>query len=228
MKLKDILSKVIKGEALTDAEKAFLEAADPDKERDTAAAAARRQAEGERDDLKKRLEKLEADRAEEKRLADEKAAAGMTEAQKREQAFADLQRQVAELTKGKTEAEQRAAAAQRSTAIRDRAKAAGIVLAPKTVNEALFFQLLEQTLAGVDVSNETAVAAAMEKFKSENPGIIQAPGGGAGLKPGDPAAVQGSKNPWAKETFNLTEQMLIQQKDPAQAQALAQAAGVTL
>ena len=228
MTLKEVLAKVAKGETLTDAEKAFLAGVDPEKERDEAAAAARRKAEGERDTLKAQLDKLTADAAELKRQADEKAAAGMTESQKQTAALAALSAQVAALTKGKEEAEARVNQANRSQAIREKAKAAGIILAPKTVNEGLFNQLMEAHLAGVDVADETALKTALERFKAENAGIIQAPGSGAGFKPGEPGVTPSGKNPFHKDSFNLTEQVELVNRDPAAAKALAEQAGVKI
>lgn len=228
MTLKEVLAKVAKGETLTDAEKAFVAGVDPDKERDDAAAAARRKAESDRDTLKAQLDKLTADAAEAKRLADEKAAAGMTETQKQTKLLADLQAKVAAITKSKEEAETRANAVQRSQAIREKAKAAGIILAPKTVNEGLFNQLMEAHLAGVDVADEAALKTALERFKSENAGIILAPGSGAGFKPGEPGAPFQGPNPFKTETFNLTEQVALQNRDPAAAKSLAEQAGVKL
>lgn len=228
MTLKEVFGKVAKGEPLTDAEKAFLAGVDPEKERDEAAAAARRKAEGERDTLKAQLDKLTADAAEVKRLADEKAAAGMTESQKQTAALAALSAQVAALTKGKEDAEARVNQANRSQAIREKAKAAGIILAPKTVNEGLFNQLMEAHLAGVDVADETALKTALERFKAENAGIIQAPGSGAGFKPGEPGVIPSGKNPFHKDSFNLTEQVELVNRDPAAAKALAEQAGVKI
>lgn len=56
-------------------------------------------------------------------------------------------------------------------------------------------------------------------FKVEqNPGYNPSSGNGAG----------GEKNPWKKESFNLTEQGKILKTDPAKAKQLASAAGVNL
>ena len=52
MKIKAILDKVLKGEALTDDEKKFLGEYDEQKLLDAAAGAARKKAEGERDQFK--------------------------------------------------------------------------------------------------------------------------------------------------------------------------------
>ena len=228
MTIKEVLAKVAKGETLTEEEKSVLSAYDPDKAANDAAAAARRKAEQEASDAKAELKKLQDTADAAKKAQDDANKANQTEAQRKEAEFKALQTQVAELTKSKTEAETKAATAIRSQLIRDKAKAAGIVLAPKTVSEQLYFQLMEATLTGVDVSDETALAAALEKFKTENPGVIAAPGSGSGVKTGDPSSPTGGKNPWAKGSENLTEQMAIYAKDPSAAKGLAAAAGVQL
>lgn len=228
MTIKEVLAKVRKGEALTDEEKAILDAYDPDKAANDAAAAARRKAEQEASDAKAALKKLQDDADAAKKAQDDANKANQTEAQRKDAEFKALQAQVAELTKSKTEAESKANALNRSQSIRDKAKAAGIGLAPKTVSEALFFQMLEATLTGVDVSDETALTAALEKFKTENPGVIAAPGSGSGVPTGSPASLTGGKNPWAKGSENLTEQMSIYAKDPVAAKGLAAAASVQL
>jgi len=49
---------------------------------------------------------------------------------------------------------------------------------------------------------------------------------GTGIAPGLPAPIApGIKNPWAKETINRTEQVLLKKKDPRLAAQLMQAAG---
>ena len=228
MTIKEVLAKVRKGEALTDDEKVILDGYDPDKAANDAAAAARRKAEQDTADAKAALKKLQDEADAAKKAQDDAHKASQTEAQRRDAEFKAMQAQVAELTEAKTEAETRAAALNRSQSIRDKAKAAGIGLAPKTVSESLFFQMLEATLTGIDVSDETALTAALEKFKTENPGVIAAPGSGSGVASGSPSSLSGGKNPWAKGSENLTEQMAIYAKDPGAAKGLAAAAGVQL
>lgn len=228
MTIKEVLAKVRKGETLTDEEKAILDAYDPDKAANDAAAAARRKAEQDTADAKAALKKLQDEADAAKKASEDASKANQTEAQRRDAEFKAMQAQVAELTKSKTEAETRATALNRSQSIRDKAKAAGIGLAPKTVSEALFFQMLEATLTGIDVSDEAAMTAALEKFKTENPGVIAAPGVGSGVKTGDPSSLTGGKNPWGKESFNVTEQVKLFQTDPAKAKQMASEAGVTL
>lgn len=228
MSIKDILAKVAKGEALTDQEKSDLAAYDPDKAANDAAAAARRKAEQEATDAKAALKKLQDEADAATKAAQDAAKANLTEAQRKDAEFKALQTQVSELTKSKTEAETKASALNRSQSIRDKAKAAGIGLAPKTVNEALFYQMLEATLSGVDVADEPALTAALEKFKTENPGVIAAPGSGSGVPTGSPSSLNGGKNPWGKDSFNVTEQVKMFQTDPAKAKQMANEAGVTL
>ena len=228
MSIKEITAKVLKGEALTDAEKAFLQSYDPDKDKNDAAAAARRKAEEERDAAKAETDKLKK-QAEDAKQAEEAAKQSqMTEAQKRDAEFKKMQDQLAKLTKDRDDSASQAAAATRSQSIRDAAKAAGISLAPKTVSEKLFFQMLETTLSGVDVSDKTKLTEALDRFKGENPGIIAAPGKGSGVNPGDPFSRAGAKNPWAKDSINVTEQVAMYEKDPAAARSLAAEAGVKL
>lgn len=229
MTIKEISAKILKGEQLTDAEKAFLQAYDPDKDKNDAAAAARRRAEEERDAAKAEADKLKKQIDDAKQAEEAAKQSQMTESQKRDAEFKKMQDQIAQLTKERDDNASKAAATQRSQSIRDAAKAAGIALAPKTVSEGLFYRMLETTLSGVDIANQTALTEALDKFKAENPGIITAPGNGSGVDTGKPSDGSKSKsNPWAKETFNLTEQVTLFEKSPDQARALAAEAGVKL
>jgi hypothetical protein len=191
MTIKETLAKIAKGEALTDEEKSSLAAYDPEKAVNDAAAAARRKAEEQAAAFKKQLDEFQSSTAAQAAAMEEEKKAKMTEAQKREAFLADLQKKVEGLEKAKADAERQTKAIQRSQAIRDAAKAAGIALAPKTVSEKLFFQMLESTLDGVDVAQEEQLKAALEGFKAENAGVILAPGSGTGGDPGKPAGPVG-------------------------------------
>lgn len=228
MNLKDILAKIAKGEAITDAEKAFIESYDPIKATNDAAAAARRKAEEDAAKYKAELDKIKADAEEAARIAQDEKNKGMTENEKLTAQLKTLADSVSALTKGKEEAEAKAQATLRSQAIRDAAKKAGITLAPKTVDERLFFRILESTLEGVDVADAEKLNASLTEFKESNAGIILAPGaGGAGDlgNPGGPAS--SGKNPWKKESFNLTDQIEIETSDPSKAKTMMAAAGVS-
>lgn len=228
MKFADILAKLKKGEELTDPEKEFLKNYDLEKDKNDAAAAARRKAEEDAATAKAEVEKLKQKMAEDAKKLEDAAAAKLTDAEKAAKELADLKKKLDQIEKAKVEADQKAAAIERSQKIRDAAKAAGITLAPKSVSESLFYQMLEATLANVDIANETAMTEALTKFKGENPGIISAQGAGSGVNGGNPTGAQTSKNPWAKESLNVTEQVKLFSQDPERARTLAAAAGVRL
>ena len=81
-------------------------------------------------------------------------------------------------------------------------------------------------MAKVDIDDADAVKAAFDGFKTANAGLIAANTvGGAGNK-GTPASVASytGKNPFAKETFNLTEQLKLHIENPETASALEAAA----
>ena len=228
MDIKSIIEKACKGEELTDAEKEFAKTYDHEKVTNDAAAAARRKAEGERDAAKKALEKANADLDAIKAKADADSESKKTDMEKLTSNVEALTGKLDAMTKKAQAAEAQAAAVNRSQSIRDAAKAAGIALAPKTVNEGLFYQLLETTLADVDIADKAALTAALETFKTENAGVIVAPGNGSGVDTGNPSKTFSGKNPWAKESFNVTEQVMLFQSDPGKARAMAAEHGVTL
>lgn len=187
MNITDILSKIAKNETLTDDERKFASEYDPQKAANDVAAAARRKADEDNKKLKTDFEEL---RAKLDKAAEEKNA-GMSENEKLVHELTTLKESVTALTQSKEAAEKKAAATIRSQTIRDAAKSAGIVLAPKTVNEKLFHQILEQTLSEVDVANPEQLKTALEGFKAENPGIILASGASGVGDTGNPATPKG-------------------------------------
>lgn len=188
MTIKDILAKVRKGEALTDEEKAALEAFDPDKVADSKAAAARKEAEKQRDALKAQLAELEG-------KLEEAGNAGKSEVEQ-------LKGQVAKMAKAvedskalvaKAEGEKRALV--RSTKL-DRIM--GNLKIVEGVDQSLPRLALERVLADLkdeDLDVETAVNPLVEAFKAKNKAILlDQSGGGAGTPPKDGTrGVPGSK-----------------------------------
>ena len=93
-----------------------------------------------------------------------------------------------------------------------------------------FEQLLNIAVGDTNVDDEDAMKAVMETFKKENPAMI-ADGGHSGVgSKGKPNSQSGSfvGNPFKKGAENLTEQMRLMKENPAEAQRLAAAEGVTL
>ena len=210
MKLKDILAKVVKGDALTDEEKKFIGDYDEQKVLDAAASAARKKAETERDALKGEVEKLTKD------LEDAKTqgAAG-------NDTIAKLQKDVAALMKSNKESQDKLAAQARTEAIRKAMGEAKVVCA-KGISQALFDNAVSAAFNGVDMANADVVKATIDTFKRDNPAMISVDGiGGSGQKgqPGDPGKWTGD-NPFSKKTFNLTKGIELMKSNPEQAKAL--------
>ena len=221
MNIKEILAKVAKGESLTDEEKSFLGAYDPQADIDKASAAARRKAEKERDDALAKAAKAAEDL--------EAAQTALKNPQKDDQ-LAKLAKEVEKLTKKNAEAEAKLKATARMEAIRAAAKANGAVAA-EGISAEIFDMLLDRAVGDVDTGDADALKGALEAFKSANPAMIADLGkGGVGGKgrPAGGAGATGGVNPWKEGSVNLTEQMRLLNTNPAEAQRLAGEAGVTL
>ena len=216
MKLADILAKVAKGDALTDEEKKFVGEYDEQKTLDTAAANARKKAEKEAKDAKDALEKLQGEFDEFKAQND--PAKKQTELDK-------ALNRIAKLEKANADKDAKIAADARTARVRSLAKEAGISPA-KGVSSDTIDLLVDNLMAKVDIDDADAVKAAFDGFKTANAGLIAANTvGGAGNK-GTPASAASytGKNPFAKETFNLTEQLKLRIENPETASALEAAA----
>lgn len=216
MKLADILAKIAKGDALTDEEKKFVGDYDEQKNLDAAAANARKKAEKEAKDAKDALEKLQGEFDEFKSQNDP--------AKKQSELDKALTR-IAKLEKENADAKAQVAARDRTARIRALAKEAGINPA-KGVSSGTIDLLVDNLMAKVDIDDADAVKAAFDGFKSSNAGLIAANTvGGVGNK-GQPASVSDftGKNPFAKESFNLTEQLKLRIEHPETASALEAAA----
>ncbi len=217
--IKELLAKAAKGEALSDEDKAFAAAYDPQKELDAASAAARRKAE-----------------AEAKKALDDLARANEEIASLREQAdperakteTAKLMARIEKLEAAKAAAEKAATEMKRTATVRDLAKAAGIVPA-KGIDPKALDLLVDNLMRDVDVADADAVREAFDGFRAANAGLIAAATvGGAGQK-GDPGVnLPPAGNPWRKESLNLTEQMRLVKDNPNEAAKLAAEAGVKL
>ena len=215
MQLKDLLTKVSKGETLTDAEKNYLGSYDPQAAIDTAAAAARKAAEKEAKQHKDALDALKAEFDQFK--AD-------NDPNKSKDANAKLLARIEKLEAAKAAAEAKTAAMERTARVRDLAKAAGINAA-KGVDSKTIDLLVDNLMNGVDLDDADAVKAAFDGFKTANAGLIAAPTiGGAGAKGIPGAEKYAGKNPFAKETFNLTEQIELKATNPELATHLQQEA----
>ena len=186
MKLKEILAKVAKGEALTEDEKKFLaEYQEPDdggtgdggripKARLDKEIEKRKQAEAKTDELTTQLEDL-------KSKLEDLENADMSEAEKAkkqaEKDLAKLQKQVADLTKERDEAVSKSSALERSGKVRD--------LATKhhfTDADYLGFRLQQDE---IDLNDDAAVSAFMKGLEKSAPTLFKStakPGTGTGTE----------------------------------------------
>ena len=96
MNIKELLAKISKGEALTDEEKAFVAAYDPEKVVNSTAAAARKSAEAKFKEKEVELQKLQSDIEALRVEAEEKANANKPELEKMTREMEKLQKGLAD------------------------------------------------------------------------------------------------------------------------------------
>jgi len=192
MNIKELLAKVLKGEALTDEEKAALAAFDPDKAANGAAAAARKAAEKERDTLKAQLDELQA-------KLDEAGNAGKSEVEQLKAQVAKLTKAVETAQAAATKAESDRKALLRGTKL-DRIVGGlkfvdGIdVSLPRLALERALADLKDEELDNADLV-QPIVSGFMEKNKAI---LLDQSGGGAGTPPKDRAGAGGGSSDPAK------------------------------
>ena len=134
----------------------------------------------------------------------------------------ELQKQVKEYKEKVTALEIASANTVKEYALKDKLKEAGVVDADYIIYKQggldKFTFDKDGKPVGIDDIVKPLKESAPHLFKAD-PGAIYNPAGG-----GTPPA----KNPFAKDSFNLTEQGKLLKENPAQAQVWAAAAGVTI
>lgn len=134
----------------------------------------------------------------------------------------ELQKQVKEYKEKAAALEVEAANTRKEYALKEKLAATGVLDADYVIYKQGGLDKFTFDKDGKPIGVEDVVKSLKESsphlFKAE-PGADYKPNGG-----GTPPA----KNPFAKDSFNLTEQGRLLKENPAQAQALAAAAGVTI
>lgn len=134
----------------------------------------------------------------------------------------ELQKQVKEYKEKAAALEAEAANTRKEYALKEKLAAAGVLDADYVIYKQGGLDKFTFDKDGKPIGVEDVVKPLKESsphlFKAE-PGADYKPNGG-GIPP--------AKNPFAKDSFNLTEQGRLLKENPAQAQALAAAAGVTI
>ena len=82
--------------------------------------------------------------------------------------------------------------------------------------------IFSKQLDGIeDLTDEASVNERIKSFREANKGLILSEQGGGTGRTGKPAGgTSTTKNPWKKESFNLTEQIQLAQTNPAEAARL--------
>ena len=133
----------------------------------------------------------------------------------------ELQKQVNQYKDRVTELETAAANTQKEYALKDKLKEAGVTDADYIIYKQGGLDKFTFDKDG----NPIGMDDVLKPFKESSPHLFKNPGGGyIPSGGGNPPA----NNPFAKETWNMTEQGKLFRENPAQARQLAAAAGVKL
>lgn len=134
---------------------------------------------------------------------------------------AELQKQVDDYKNRVSELEKETANTRKEYALKEKMKEAGAVDADYIIYKQGGLEKFSFDKDG----NPVGVEEVLKPLKESSPHLFKAQGGGYDPAGGGKPAVN---NPFAKDTWNMTEQGRILRSDPAQAQQLAAAAGVKI
>lgn len=223
MNIKEILAKVAKKEELTQEELDFLAAYDPQKDIDTASAAARRDGEKKAKDAVAKQTELQKQIDDLKTQLEAKEQEGKTGSEQLEK----LAKKIKTLEEKNAASEAKLAASERLESIREAAKAAGVVPA-EGISAKSMESLLDAAFGDTKMDDEDAVKAVLDQFKKDNPAMIRAEvKGGSKIKGGQQDNMfAGKPNPWKDESRNLTLQIQIEKSNPELAKTMKAEAGV--
>lgn len=131
-----------------------------------------------------------------------------------------LQKQVGQYKERVAALEKAAENTRREYALKEKLSAVGVLDADYVIYKQGGVEKFTFDKDGVPVGVEDVV----KPLRESSPHLFK---GAADYKPADGSALAAA-NPWAKESFNLTEQGKIFKENPAQARQLAAAAGATI
>ena len=182
MEIKDIIAKITAGKDLTKEEKDALAAYDPDKAKNDAAAAARKDAEAKAKAAQDELQKLKDEAEKAKKATDDAAKAKMTEAEQLKAEIAKLSTGFKSLQDAKEASDKALAAAARKASIasiRDENKLRFI----DGVDQALVNGAFSAAFDGLeDLADKAQVAERVKTFVERNKALVvdNSSGGGTG------------------------------------------------
>ncbi|MDD5677124.1 MAG: hypothetical protein PHW60_03915 [Kiritimatiellae bacterium] len=212
MNIKDLLAKIVKGEALTDEEKAFVADYDPEKVVNSTAAAVRKSAEAKLREKEADLEKLKADIVALKAEADKKADANKPELEKLAGEVDNLKKSLAEKDTAFQSLE-----SEKRQLIRN--GKLGKIMAGLKFVDGLDPEIprlaLERALAVIDDANLDSADQVMpivEKFRASNKAILADTSGyGGGGHPKDSSGAPGGLT--MTKINNMSPAEFLKQKD---------------
>lgn len=182
MKIKDILTKLAKGETLTAEEKSFLDQYDPQKEIDSAAAAARKKAEADAAKAAEDMATAQQQLKDAQAKLDEAGNKGKTDLQKLQEQIVSLQKQVESSTTEKQKLI-------RQQKLDDVVRRSGLQFV-KEVDGSIMRKALDAEftqLADADLDLEDKVKPVIETFRARNKAVIlDTTGHGTGNPPHAP------------------------------------------
>jgi hypothetical protein len=230
MDIDEIIAKLGRGETLTKEETAALKGvklytqAALDDEANARATSARKKAEKKAEDAEAARAALQTEvdalreKTDDSRWAKEKT--------RLENENADLKKKVGDMEAASAKATRAAKVGDilRKVGFVDKDARGNVLLSEPTARAIVEHALAEVETA--DMDREAVVNPVLERIRKENPHLIAASSSGSGRRPNVSIPnVYTGPNPWAKDTFNLSQQGIIARHNPDLAKQLAEAAG---
>lgn len=219
MTIEEVLSSLAKGEALTDEARTFLSTFDIKAFSDSAAAKARRKADEENNALRTKISEYE--KREKERLAaeDEARKKQLTDEQRHAEELKQLTDKVLALEEVNKKSAQEAATLRRARSIENIRASAGLKFI-EGVDPEITSTAFSKVFDGLEnLDDEEEVSSRVAKFREANKGLILDTTGFGDGKRVNPSGTP-AKNPWSKDSFNLTEQIKLEESNPAEAARL--------
>lgn len=200
--MKNLITKLLNGESLTDEEKAKLQSFDLDKVTNDAAAAARRKAETQLETLKGQLEEMKS-----------QSNGHASETDK-------LIKRIENLEKARQAAEAEAASLKRNASLEAIRSKAGIKFIDG-VDPKLLTAAFAQAFDGVeDLDDETVTSEIIKSWSNVNRALIVDQSGHGTGQVSVPNPTPSAPNPYSQADFNLTQQIELERNNPTLAASL--------
>lgn len=226
MNIKTLLAKAAKGEELTDEERAFLQNYNPD----DALAAARKKAEERQSAAEARVKELETKIGDLEGTIKKAGDAKKTEVELMAETVKRLEQKLDAQDKALKEANEQAKAQARQAKVNKLFAGVKLVDGVDRDMVANAFTGKFADLSDEDLDNASLTTPLIDTWKEGNRALVADDSGhgtGGPAKGGERTPAASGKNPYAKDSFNLTEQLELEQSNPEKAKRLAAEAGST-